>query len=56
MFYFINDGIRSDLEKARVTAGGKNIRICGGVNAIQQYLAAGLIDEFNIHIALSAMQ
>lgn len=50
-FYFINDGIESALEKARESAQGKDIRIQGGANTIQQFLNAGLVDEFFIHIA-----
>jgi len=50
-FYFINDGIHSALEKARQSAKGKDIRIQGGANTIQQYLNSGLVDEFFIHIA-----
>jgi len=50
-FYFINDGIQSALEKARKSAKGKDIRIQGGADTIQQFLNAGLIDEFYIHIA-----
>jgi dihydrofolate reductase len=50
-FYFINDGIESALNKARASANGKDIRIQGGANTIQQFLNAGLIDEFFIHIA-----
>lgn len=50
-FYFINDGIESALEKAKTSAKGKDIRIQGGANTIQQFLNAGLIDEFLIHIA-----
>ncbi len=50
-FYFINDGIHSALEKARQSARGKDIRIQGGANTIQQFLNSGLVDEFFIHIA-----
>jgi len=50
-FYFINDGIESALEKAKQSAKGKDVRIQGGANTIQQFLNAGLIDEFFIHIA-----
>jgi dihydrofolate reductase len=50
-FYFINDGIQSALEKARQSAKGKDIRIQGGANTIQQFLNAGLVDECFIHIA-----
>jgi len=50
-FYFINDGIHSTLEKAKQSAQGKNVRIQGGAYTIQQYLNAGLVEEFFIHIA-----
>jgi dihydrofolate reductase len=50
-FNFINDGIHSALEKAKQSAKGKDIRIQGGANTIQQFLNAGLIDECFIHIA-----
>ena len=44
-FYFINDGIHSALEKARQSAKGKDIRIQGGANTIQQFLNSGLVDR-----------
>src|SRR5687768_8973353 len=50
-FYFINDGIESALEKAKKSAKGKDVRISGGANTIQQFMNAGLIDEFTVHIA-----
>jgi len=50
-FYFINDGLQSALDKARKSAGRKDIRIAGGANVIQQFLNAGLVDEFTIHVA-----
>jgi dihydrofolate reductase len=48
-FHFINDGIDSALGHARTAAGNRDIRISGGANVIQQYLNAGLVDEFTIH-------
>ena len=48
-FYFVNDGIESALRQAREVAENRDIRIAGGANTIQQYLNAGLIDEFTIH-------
>jgi dihydrofolate reductase len=50
-FTFVNDGIESALRQAQAAAGGKDVGIWGGANTIQQYLRAGLIDEFQIHIA-----
>lgn len=49
-FYFITDGIESALEKAKEAAGNRDVKIMGGANTINQYLAAGLIDELWLHI------
>jgi dihydrofolate reductase len=52
IFYFVTDGVDSALEQARaVVADGKDILVAGGANTINQYLAAGHIDEFELHIA-----
>jgi dihydrofolate reductase len=51
VFYFVNDGIESALARARENCNGKDIRIQGGADTIQQYLNAGFIDEYTIHIA-----
>ncbi|HEY6282613.1 MAG TPA: dihydrofolate reductase family protein [Nitrososphaerales archaeon] len=48
-FYFVNDGIESALGQARKAVGDRDIRISGGANVIQQFLNAGLVDEFTIH-------
>lgn len=50
-FHFVTDGIESALRQARESAGGKDIRIGGGVATIRQYLRARLIDE--MHLAIS---
>ncbi|HTE29587.1 MAG TPA: dihydrofolate reductase family protein [Chryseolinea sp.] len=50
-YYFINEGIESVLEKAKKSAKGMDVQIQGGANTIQQFLNAGLVDEFYIHIA-----
>ena len=47
-FHFVTDGIESALRAARNAAKGKDIRLGGGVSAIQQYLRAGLIDELHL--------
>ena len=47
-FYFINDGADSALRQAREAAGGRDIRISGGADVIQQYLNLGVIDELEI--------
>ncbi len=49
-FTFVTDGIQAALEQARVAAGGKDVTIGGGADVVQQYLAAGLLDELEIHL------
>jgi dihydrofolate reductase len=49
-FTFITEGIEAALEQARRAAGGKDISLAGGAKAAQQYLAAGLVDEMEIHL------
>lgn len=50
-FHFVTDGIHEALGQAKEAANGKDIRIGGGPDTIQQYLRAGLIDEMHIAIA-----
>lgn len=50
-FHFVTGGIHEALGMARHAAGGKDIRLSGGVSAVRQYLLAGLVDE--LHIAIS---
>jgi dihydrofolate reductase len=50
-FRFVTDGIESALEQAKRAAGGKDVRLGGGVSVIRQYLRAGVIDE--LHLVLS---
>lgn len=50
-FYFVTDGLEAALTQAQAAAGGKDVRIGGGVSLIRQCLNAGLIDE--MHFAVS---
>ena len=50
-FRFVTDGMRAALEQAREAAGGRDIRLGGGVATIRQYLGAALIDELHLAIA-----
>jgi len=50
-FYFVTDGIESALKQAKEAAGDHNIHIAGGAKTVNEYLAAGVIDEIWIHIA-----
>lgn len=51
IFYFVTDGIESALKQAQTAAGGKDIRLNGGVSTIRQYLSKGLVDY--MHLAVS---
>ncbi|TDB88621.1 dihydrofolate reductase [Actinomadura sp. KC216] len=50
-FHFVTDGIEAALARAREAAGDRNVAVCGGAQTVNQYLAAGLIDELRLHIA-----
>jgi dihydrofolate reductase len=50
-FIFVTDGIESALEQAKEAAGGKDVSLGGGAEAIQQYLLAGLVDEMWLNVA-----
>ena len=49
-FTFVTDGVESALEQARAVAGDQDVSIAGGAGAVQQYLAAGLLDELHLHV------
>jgi dihydrofolate reductase len=49
-FTFVTDDIESALEQAKEAAGGKDVSLGGGANVIQQYLAAGLVDELQLNV------
>ncbi len=50
-FHFVTGGIQEALDRARKAAGGKDVRLGGGVATIQQYLRARLIDELHLAFA-----
>jgi dihydrofolate reductase len=49
-FAFVSDGIESALDQARRAAGGKDVSLGGGADTVQQYLAAGLLDELQLNV------
>ena len=49
-YHFVTDGIESALEQANEAAGGKDVMLWGGGHIAQQYLAAGLLDELELHV------
>ncbi len=50
VYTFVTDGIEAALRQARETAGENDVVVMGGADLGQQYLAAGLIDEIQIHL------
>ena len=49
-FRFVTQGIHAALDAARAAAGGRDVRLGGGVATIRQYLRERLIDE--LHLAV----
>jgi dihydrofolate reductase len=49
-FTFVTDGIEAALELARDAAGDRDVMLGGGADSINQYLAAGLVDELELHV------
>jgi dihydrofolate reductase len=49
-YNFVPDGIESALEQARSAAGEKDVQVAGGASVVQQYLNAGQLDEFQVHV------
>ena len=50
-FYFVTEGIEEAAKRAAEAAGGKDVRIGGGVSTVQQYLKAGVIDEMHLVVS-----
>jgi dihydrofolate reductase len=50
-FYFVTEGIEEAAKSAAAAAGGKDVRIGGGVSTVQQYLRAGVIDEMHLVVS-----
>jgi dihydrofolate reductase len=49
-FHFVTEGIEAALARAREAAGGRDVRVGGGVATVRQYLRARLVDE--MHLAM----
>jgi dihydrofolate reductase len=49
-YHFVTDGIESALEQAREAAGGNDVMLWGGAEVVNEYLAAGLLDELELHV------
>jgi dihydrofolate reductase len=49
-FHFVTDGIESAFQQARQVADGRDVVLGGGASVVQQFLSAGLVDEFDLAI------
>jgi dihydrofolate reductase len=50
-FHFVNATPEEALRQAREAAGGKDVRLGGGVNTVREFLDAGLVDTMHIAVA-----
>jgi len=49
-FTFVTDGIEAALDRAADAAGDSDVVLGGGADVINQYLAAGLVDQLDLNI------
>jgi dihydrofolate reductase len=49
-FTFVTDGVEAALARARAAAGDRDVAVAGGARTVNQFLAAGLLDELHLHI------
>jgi dihydrofolate reductase len=47
-FRFVTEGIHAALEQATAAAGGRDVRLGGGVATVREYLNAALVDELHL--------
>jgi dihydrofolate reductase len=50
VYEFVTDGIKSALERAQTVAEERAVVVMGGADVGRQYIAAGLVDEIQIHL------
>lgn len=50
-FHFRNDTIQHVLAEATEAAGGKDVRIGGGISTAREFLIAGLVDHLHVMVA-----
>lgn len=50
-FHFVTDGLASAMRQAKAAAGGKDVRVSGGADVIQQAFEDGHVDELTLHLA-----
>lgn len=49
-FTYVTDGVESAVAQAKAVAGGKDVAVAGGGSLVRQVMAAGLLDELELHI------
>jgi dihydrofolate reductase len=49
-FVFVKDGVRAAIDLASEAAGDKYVTVGGGADIANQLLAAGLVDELQLHV------
>ncbi len=50
VFHFVTGGVEKAVELAREAADGKDVSIGGGGETVQRCIAAGLLDQLQIHL------
>ena len=50
-FRFVTGGIHDALAQAKAAAGGRDVRLGGGVATVREYLRAGLVDDLHLAVA-----
>jgi dihydrofolate reductase len=49
-FTFVTDGVESAIAQAKAACGDGDVLVAGGADAASQALAAGLLDEIQVHV------
>ncbi len=49
-FRFVTAGLDAAIEQAREVAGDRDVSVAGGASTVRQCLAAGLLDEVQLHV------
>ncbi|MFJ6675961.1 dihydrofolate reductase family protein [Actinosynnema sp. NPDC091369] len=49
-FTYVTDGVASAVAQAKAASGGKDVAVAGGGTLVRQVLAAGLLDELELHV------
>lgn len=50
-FHYVTDGVHAAVEQAKAAAGDRDVAVAGGATMVQEVIAAGLLDELQLHVA-----